>query len=288
LKNRRFRFQLDECEVRIPWDYSFLNRVTGQALSPDSFFEKLLEERRLQLFIGLLYRLSDREIDFISALEPDLGAWQKIYQTNALLKGTFVLSHGLRVRDGRPLLPGGDTAAPFWRQLAGSDPFENPGQFLETTATIDKGKLNYLFVFSFFLPEDVREAVFFNYDAGKVKTLYQQLSLSAREEIGTRGLTLPGLQDFGFVILLYALRTRSGSIHFPGGLEAWADAVGADSKDLFGLLSQLMGPSGSRDKIRRFVSIYSKFFHRPELLTPGVIDTLYRHYRDYNVLVDFI
>ncbi len=287
-KNRRFHFQLDECEVRIPWNYSFLNQVTGLVLNPDSFFEKLLEERRLQLFIGLLYRLSDREIDFISALEPDLGAWQKIYQTNALLKGTFVLSHALRVRDGRLLLPGGDSAASFWRQMAGSDPFENPGQFLETTATIDKGKLNYLFVFSFFLPEDIREAVFFNYDPDTVKNLYQQLSLSTREEIGARGLTLPGLQDFGFVTLLYTLRTRSGGIHFPGGIEAWAAAVGAESKNLFGLLSQLMGSSGSRDKIRWFVSIYSKFFHRPELLTPEVIDTLYRHYRDYNVLVDFM
>ncbi len=287
-KKRSFRFDLDECEVRIPWNYSFLCRVTGLDLEPDSFFEWLLKEKRLQLFLGILYRLSDREIDFISALEPDLGAWKKIYQSNALLKGIFVLSHALRVTDRRLQLPGGETAAPFWHQMAGTHPFENPGQFLETIATTDKGKLNYLFVFSFFLPDEVRKAVFFNNNPDKVKTLFQRLSLSSGEKIGASGLTLPGLQDFGFVTLLYTLKTRGGRIHFPGGIDAWADAVGAESKDLFGLLSQLLDSSSSKYKIQRFVSIYSKFFHRPELLTPEVIDTLYRHYGDYNVLVDFM
>jgi len=287
-KKRTFRFDLDECEVHIPWNYSFLCQVTGLDLEPDSFLEWLLKEKRLQLFLGILYRLSDREIDFISALEPHLGAWKKIYQTNALLKGMFVLSHALRVTDERLQLPGGETAAPFWHQMAGTHPFKNPGQFLKTITKKNRGKLNYLFVFSFFLPDDVREAVFFNNDPGKVKTLFQRLSLTAGEKIGASGLTLPELQDFGFVTLLYTLKTRGGRIHFPGGIDAWTNAVGAESKDLFGLLSKLMDSSGSRDKIQRFVSIYNKFFHRPGLLTPEVIDTLYRHYGDYNVLVDFM
>gem|GEM_PF-689780 len=287
-KKRTFRFDPDECEVRIPWNYSFLCGVTGLDLGPGSFFEWLLKEKRLQLFLGILYRLSDREIDFISALEPHLGAWKKIYHSNALLKGIFVLSHALRVTDGRLQLPGGETAASFWHRVAGIHPYENPGRFLETIAATDKGKLNYLFVFSFFLPDNLRKAVFFNNNPGKVKTLLQRLSLSPGEKIGANGLTIPGLRDFGFVTLLYTLKTRGGRIHFPGGIDAWAEAVGAESKGLFGLLSQLLDSPGSRDKIQRFVSIYNKFFHRPELLTPEVIDTLYRHYGDYNVLVDFM
>ena len=287
-KKRTFRFDPDECEVRIPWNYSFLCGVTGLDLGPGSFFEWLLKEKRLQLFLGILYRLSDREIDFISALEPHLGAWKKIYHSNALLKGIFVLSHALRVTDGRLQLPGGETAAPFWHRVVGTHPFKNPGQFLETITKKNRGKLNYLYVFSFFLPDDLRKAVFFNNNPGKVKTLLQRLSLSPGEKIGTNGLTVPGLRDFGFVTLLYTLKTQDGSIYFPGGIDAWADAVGAEPKDLFGLLSQLLDSPGSRDKIRRFVSIYNKFFHRPGLLTPEVIDTLYRHYGDYNVLVDFM
>ncbi|MCP5103343.1 MAG: hypothetical protein GY950_08190, partial [bacterium] len=286
--NRVYPFKLDECEVHIPWDYSFLNRVTGLDLTPDSFLEMLLNEKRLQLLIGLLYRLSDREINFISALEPGLGTWKKIYQSNARLKGFFLLSHALRVKDGRLLLPGGETAAPFWTRTAGADPYKNPGRFLENTATMHKGKLNYLFTFSFFLPEDVRKAVFFNYDPVKMKTIFKMFRLSGGEEIGNRGFTLPGLRDFGFFTLLYALKTRDGRIHFPGGITAWADAVGAKTKDLQGILSALTGSSGGKDKIKRFVSIYNKFYHRPVLLTPEVIRTLYRHYNDYNVLVDFL
>ena len=108
-----FRFEPDECEVRIPWNYSFLCQVTGMDLRPGSFFEHLLKEKRLQLFLGLLYRLSDLEINFISALEPVLGAWKKIYKNNALLKGMFVLSHALRVTNRQLQLPGGEIAAPF-------------------------------------------------------------------------------------------------------------------------------------------------------------------------------
>lgn len=287
-KNRRYLFKLEENKVRIPWNYAFLREVTGQEMGPGSFFERLVEEKRLQLFMGLLYRLSDREINFFSALEPNLGYWKKIYSSNTLLKGMFILSHALRVKNGRLQLPGGKTTVSFWSQMAGVDPVKNPGLFLEKTASMDKGKLNYLFVFSFFLPEDVAKAFFFNQNVEKVKGLYRGLSLTGGEEIESRGLRLPGLRDFGFVTLLYALKTRNGRVHFPGGMETWAGAVGAESKDLLGLLSFLTGTSGGRDKIRRFVSIYSKFYHRPELLTPETIHTLYRIYDDSNILVDFL
>ncbi len=287
-KNRRFRFRLEENEVRIPWDYAFLQQVTGLEMDAGSFFERLLEKKRLQLLMGLLYRLSDREIDFIGSLGPNLDYWKKIYQSNTLLKGMFILSHALRVKDGRLLLPGGETAVSFWHRLSGVDPVKNPGLFLEKTATMDKGKLNYLFVFSFFLPDAVGKAVLFNQNTEKVKDFYRGLSLAGGEEIKSRGLTLPGLRDFNFVTLLYALKTRDGTVHFPGGMDAWAGAVGTESKDLMAFLSFLTGPSGGRDKIKRFVSIYSKFYHRPELMTPEVIDTLFRIYDESNILVDFL
>lgn len=49
------------------WDYGFLRQVTGLELNADSFFEILLKDEKFSLLLGALYRLTDREIDYISA-----------------------------------------------------------------------------------------------------------------------------------------------------------------------------------------------------------------------------
>ncbi len=71
-----------------------------------------------------------------------------------------------------------------------------------------------------------------------------------------------------------------------------------DSKDItrgtFELLSGLSDYSGDEPKkanemseIRKFMSVYSKFYRQPELLTPDALFVLYKNYQDYNVVVDY-
>ena len=282
----RFEFKIPECEIELPREIDFFREVTGLDLSPDNFAETLMNEKRLQVLLGILCRLSDREIDFIDGLEPGFDTWKRMYRVETLLNGMFVLSHGLRVKDNRLRLPGGEAAAPFWAELAGAHPLQNPLQFLETLAAADGGKLNYFYVFGFFLPPETQQAVFSGFDAAAFRSIYNALNLEKQERIA--GLKLPGLRDFGFFTLMYALRTRGGEIHFPGGIHAWAAAVGARENTVHGILKQLAHESRGKENIRSFISVYSKFYTRPELLTPEVIRALYTNYPDYNVLVDFV
>ncbi len=278
--------KVSECEVGIPRDLSFFREITGLEINAASFTDILIKERRLQIFLGLLYRLSDREFNYINNLEPGFNAWKKIYNNDTLLCGMFVLSHALRVKDNRLRLPGGEAAVRFWGTLAGADPIQNPSQFLEKLAVKDGGKLNYLYVFSFFLPEEKQKAIFFNFNPQRFREIYNLLHLNKKEKIS--GLKLPGLRDFGFFTLIYAFKTRNEKIDFPQGIKAWTKAIGAEENNLLGLLKQLARVSKSENNIKRFISVYSKFYRRPELLTEKVIHTLYNNYPEYNVLVDFI
>lgn len=285
-ETHRFEFKVSECDIELPGEIDFFREVTGLDLSPDNFVETLIKEKRLQVFLGILCRLSDREIDFIDGLEPGFNTWKKMYRVETLLTGMFVLSHGLRVKENRLSLPGGEAAAPFWADLAGAHPLQHPGQFLENLTSMDGGKLNYFYVFSSFLPLETWKALFPDFDTAAFRKVYNQLHLDKKERIA--GLKLPGLRDFGFFTLMYALRTRDNKIHFPGGIDAWAAAVGARENSTHGVLKQLAYNSLGKENIRSFISIYSKFYTRPELLTPEVIRTLYTNYTNYNVLVDFV
>jgi hypothetical protein len=296
-KTHRFDFQIEEFEADIPWSFDFLREITGLELTPVSFAEILTRDKRFQLLVGLLYRLSDREIDYINRLKPNLNAWKKIYNDDRLLCGMFVLSHALRVKNGQLVLPGAPhpKAAPFWNKLAGSDYLRHPFEFLEQLAVKDGGKLNYFYIFTFFLPGDTQKVVWCNFDDQKFQEIYRLVQLDKKEKI--RGLDIPGLRDFGFFTLLYALKTRDGEIEFPGGLDAWAEAIGVkETKKIgsgnkissFELLKYLLRTAKKKDSLKRFIPIYCKFFHRPGILTPEVIRTLYENYLEYNVLVDFI
>ncbi len=66
--------------------------------------------------------------------------------------------------------------------------------------------------------------------------------------------------------------------------------------DAFEVLKELMDRTGSEvnkkvtaaSDIQKFVSLYSKFYHRPQLLTEEVLFLMYNNYEKYNILVDFI
>ena len=290
-KSHRFELQLKEFEANIPWSFDFLRQITGLELNAGSFTELLARDERFRLLVGLLYRLSDRGIDYINRLQPNLNAWKKIYNSDKFLCGMFVLSHALRVKNGQLLLPGAPLpeAAQFWNKLTGSDYIRRPFEFLEQLALKDKGKLNYFYTFSFFLPRDTQKVVLFDFNEQKFREIYRLVELDKKEKI--RGLGIPGLKDFGFFTLIYALKTRDGEIQFPGGIDAWAEALGANKENKnssFELLKHILRTSNKKDSLKRFITVYSKFFHRPEILTRDVIRTLYDNYFKYNVLVDFI
>jgi hypothetical protein len=303
-----FKFHLKESKVPLPagLDLEFFQEVSGIPLDASSFFEAVLTQERLSLLLAVLYRLSNNEIQYIDNLVPPSrpgahDAWKKIYDNKKLLMGLFVLSKAFRVHklqedSPSPLLhlPGGKTAEPFWSEMAGVNGANgsplNPAsfEFLERLATKDDGKLNYLYVFSYFLPEDTRKALFFDYDPQKFKEIYNLISLDKEERLNDT--VFPRLGDWNFFTLMSILETREGKIYFPQGIDAWYRAVkGQASSDepasLQGLLGVLLRKP---EHTRKFMAIYSKFSLRPGLLAEGNLAKIYNLYDEYNAVVDFI
>lgn len=218
-KTLHFYFKLEESEIPLPWDYEFLREVTGQRIDPGSFFEMMLKNEQFSLLLGVLYRLSDKEIDYISSMvkTPRFGAWRQIYKNKKFLMGMFVLSEGLRVTetdndDGESqlALPGGTAAESFWCQLVGENHKTFPLsslEFLHSLATKDEGKLNYLYLFSSFLEPEIQKALFVGENAKKMQKIYNLISLSGKEKL--KETQFPAFEDSNFYILLYSIRIRS-------------------------------------------------------------------------------
>ncbi|MCP4215333.1 MAG: hypothetical protein GY765_11795, partial [bacterium] len=285
-KTGHLEFQLKEDKAELPESLEFFSTVTALPLTADNFLETLSQNRQLQLLLGMIYRLGKNEIAYISQLEPDLTAWKRIYHNGAFLSGMFFLSHSLRVEEGRIQLPGGGAAGAVWDTLAGTPHHPPSLDFLAQVATLDDGKLNYLYTFSFFLPTESRNALFNTNDPQRALALYRLVSLGRKEKL--ENLTLPSLHDQGFFTLMYALQTRDGKFFFPGGIAAWTKAVGAKENNVVSLLETLGKNQEKKNGIGCFMAVYSKFLQRHELMTPEVIETLYKNYGKYNVLVDFV
>lgn len=230
-QTHRFHFKLKESDVPVPWDFEFLSEVTGLKIDSGSFYETMVKDERFSLFVGMLYRLSHREIDFIGGLvtAPQLGAWKEIYRDNRFLMGMFILSGALRVTGGsseeKPQLslPGGAAAKPFWTHLSGKDPDTAPLAFLHSLATTDDGKLNYMYLFSYFLPPKSQEVFFTGENAKKMVEFYQRSTLKDGDKI--RETQFPGLSDVNVYTLLYSLRMEGDGFYFPTGLDSWLQAL---------------------------------------------------------------
>jgi len=296
-RTHSFYFRLKESRVAIPWDLEFIREVSGVAVDASSFFEALLKNERLSLLLGVLYRLSDNEINYIDNLvqTPRFGAWKKIYNDKKLLMGLYVLANALRVKVGenRLELPGGKAAESFWTRMAGDQLNPSSFEFLEHLATKDDGKLNYLYVFSYFLPDKTLKALFFDFNAQKMKEIYDLISLKEKAKINASAF--PRLDDWNFFTLLYALRTKDGTLDFPLGVEAWLEAVRGGEKGetstFFDLMKEVSARPGNGNRMsetRKFMTLYSKFYHRRQLLAEGALFKLYTHYEKFNGLVDFI
>lgn len=225
-KTHHLHLKLIDSEIPVAWDYEFLSGVTGLKLNRENFFEHMLKDERFSLLLGVMYRLSDRAIQRISTLVKSFtyAAWREIYRDKRLLMAMFVLSGGLRVHeDGTWAVPGGAACEPFWAKLTGKDPKKSPLGFLKKVALKDEGKLNYLYLFATFLPEETRNALFTGPNAEKMIRLYQRITLTEAEKISTH--QFPGLKNSNFYTLLYALKMKDNQLDLPRGVDAWLKAV---------------------------------------------------------------
>ena len=229
-----FYFKLQESNLPVPWDFGFLREVTGLKIDSANFFETLLKDEQFSLFLGVLYRLSDKEIDYIGGLVPgptaqSLEAWKQVYRDKKFLMGMFILSDALRVESdgvdgkGQWALPGGNDAAAFWNALAETETRTSPFEFLRSLALKDDGKLNYFYLFSYFLPPETQTALFTGPDAQKTRELYQRISLSDKEKL--KDNEFPRLRDTGIYTFLYALQLKDHRFHLPHGVDRWLKAM---------------------------------------------------------------
>lgn len=295
-----FNFYLKESKVPLPrgLDLEFIREVTGIPVNASSFFENVLKNERLSLLMGVLCRLSANEIQYINNLIPSprpgaYDAWKKIYDNKKLLMGLFVLSNALRVQKvgengNKPVLqlPGGEAAESFWSQMLGDNLKPTSFAFLERLATKDDGKLNYLYVFSYFLPEDKRRILFFDYDAQKVKEIYELIDLDRKEKLTETEFPLLG--NWNYFTLMYVLQTKDKGIYFPQGIDAWFQAITGETPASASLSDLLKVLVKKPENIRTFMAIYSKFSHRPRLLADGNLLKLCSLYQEYNAMLDFI
>lgn len=291
----RFDFQLKVTPVPLPRDLEFFRDVTGLDLTPETFMETLTRDKRLQLLTGILYRLPGNEIAYLDNLlagnnqNGKYEAWKQIYQDDDFLTGFFLLCHAFRVKDNALVMRGGEKEKKFWEAMAGITPGASRLEFLRRLATTGSGKLNYFYIFSYFLPEPTRRAVLCDFDPQRFGKIYHALSLERNEKINR--LNVPQLKDFNVFQLFYALRTKqNGKISFPGGLDTWLEAVGAGNqeKTFASLIAHLLGEKNKKKSLERFTALYCKFHDREELLTRDVLKTLYNDYGKYNVLIDFV
>jgi hypothetical protein len=289
-----FFFKLQETEVSLPWDFEFLSSVCGARIDGGSFFEQMLANKRFSLLLAVLYRLSGAEVAFVGNGMPKPGAaWKRIYLDKKTMMGMLVLSSALRVRDGRLLLPGGENSKSLWSALAGSDPEQSPFDFLLKLCTTDYGKLNYLYVFSFFLPEEKRRVVLLGYDPARFRRVYQRITLGDNEKI--KANAFPRIENISFFSLMLALGTQGEHLDLAPGMASWAAAMGLElppGGDDGDFLERLMAENGRSGKkmslLHKFTSLYVKFGGRLLLESPEFLKKAFDGYERYNTMLDFI
>lgn len=296
-QTRRFYFKLLETDMTLDLDADLIREATDLQGDSLTMFENMVKYERFSLLVGILYRLTPGEIGYIAGLESGLpdSPWEVIFKDKLFLMGVYMLSTALRVDNQTLQLPGGRSAESFWCKLAGKDLSQSPFEFLKAIATAEEGRLNYFYVFSYFLPPLKREALLLNYDVSRMSKIVSGIELTKGEILNER--SFPELRDFNFFTLLYALKMNDGTLFFPAGLKVWVKAVKggkARGSSLYHLYESLLERhEGSVDGKRRtalqkFISIYCKFVDRQDLMKEEVIGRLYRDYDRYNVMVDFV
>jgi hypothetical protein len=229
-KTGYFYFKLREEELPVPWDFAFLNEITGLNIDKTSFLETLLKDEQFSLLLGTLYRLSGREVDRIAGIVTDppspAGGWKRIYTDKKFLMGMFLLSDALRAdENGDWIFPGGAEAEAFWDRITGTIHKTSPLEFLYNLAVKDDGKLNYLFIFASFLPPETQHTLFTGEGARRMEAIYEGISLTEKEKL--QDSKFPGLKNSNFYTLLYSLTADmpGGRVSFPLNARKWLDVL---------------------------------------------------------------
>jgi len=290
-------------EIFIPWDFSFLNQATGLNLHRKNFYEQLLRNEPLSLFLASLFRLSEAEINFISNLDPlsPSAPWQQIYSDRRFLTGFFLLSHALRVEEGRLLLPGGEHARSFWKELSGQDPYEQPFLFLQSIAQKDEGKLNQLYLFSMFLDEPRRSFFLNGYQSPKIDRMLKSMRFGFLEKI--QADLIPQFSIYHPFLLAFLLEGSEGKPGFPLTIRSWLQALDPNRKENGGASSFSSAEPDFSDLMIRWqkktgstnapeneilLALVAKFRDHPEKLDPALLTRLYSVYPERNVLIDYL
>ncbi|MEN8222815.1 MAG: hypothetical protein ABFR36_06105 [Acidobacteriota bacterium] len=288
-------------KMEIPFDFNFLKNCTGLDVNSENFLELMTTNKQFSVLLGILYRLSESDIKYVKELTGKSNAWKQIYGDTKFLLGMFNLSTALRTNNGKLILPGGKEWAPFWSALAGVQFADTGISFLKSIATVDGGKLNYLYSLSFFLPESHLKPLFFNADIKRMRKVYDLITLRKNEDLSDKRFAR--LRDPEFFSLLYALEISEGKVRFPGDLKDWIKMIGSKVSSLkterlssqndlyFKFIQELLTrkrSNGHPSPISKFVTIYSKFIDRPELINEKTLKLFYEGYDKYNILIDYI
>jgi len=300
-RTNRLFYNHTNAKMEIPFDFSFLKSCTGLAVNSENFLELMTTNKRFSILLGILYRLSESDIEYVKGLNGTSNAWKNIFDDKKFLLGMFNLSTALRTNKGKLILPGGDKWIPFWSALAGVQYSNTSLQFIRRIATKDGGKLNYLYSLSFFLPESHLKPILFNGDINKMRKIYDLISLGKNEDISENRFAR--LREPEFFSLLYALEIADGKVKFPGDIKNWIKMIEgenssenkikitSDSDLYFDFIQQLMirkRSNGNTSPISKFVTIYSKFIDRPELISEATLKLFYEGYDKFNILIDYI
>lgn len=304
-KTNRIFYRHITSDIPFDVDFKFLSNATGISVNSDNFFKEMIQEKKFSIFLGIIFRLSDAEINYISGLKTKKtpNPWRSIYEDSKFLIGMFNLSTALRVRDNKLDLPGGEgmEVEKFWSVLADSNYSREPFKFLKSIVTSKNGKLNYLFSLSFFQPKEKIKPLFFNFDTNKMKKILDLIKLSKNEKLADN--RFPRLRKQCYFNLIYALEEKNGEIFFPGDIKNWINIFAKkklakrikninDHGELFYLFVKSLLEDNSKNKnytpVKKAIALYSKFFNRPELLDDNTLKLLYSEYNNYNILIDFI
>ncbi len=298
--NRLF-YNHSNSKMEIPFDFKFLKSCTGIDVKSENFLELMTRDKKFSILLAILYRLSESDIEYVKGLSVKGNAWRQIYNDKKFLLGMFNLSSAFRTHNGKLTLPGGREWAPFWSALAGVKYSNKDLSFLKGISTADDGKLNYLFSLSFFLPESRLKPILFNADIKKMREIYDLITL--RKDEGLSEKRFARLRKPEFFTLLYALEVAGGEVKFPGDLRDWIKMIDGKSPSVnskitsshndlyFSFVNKLLSSKISNDHtspVLKFVTIYSKFLDRPELISKETLELFYEKFDKYNILIDYI
>ena len=125
----------------------------------------------------------------------------------------------LRIRGGRVIVPGGESAEAAWKNLAGASP-DSPGAFVPELLGRDKG---WLAAYFDVLSRINRSQQAYFTEPNRLRHFYDALRAPDRSASATRGAFRPAP---GLLLLVTRLQVEpNGDPHIPGNLEVWKEIL---------------------------------------------------------------